>query len=92
MGIADQIWRPIVPDFNIWRSRLNVGSELLPQIAAGRVTVHADVAQVEGSQVIFEDGTRTQVDTITRLLCFAISGSICYRAYLWLVDLHIVSD
>jgi hypothetical protein len=29
---------------------------------------------------------------ITRLLCFAISGSICYRAYLWLVDLHIVSD
>ena len=64
MGIADQLWRPIVPDFDIWRSRLTVGSELLLQIAAGRVTVHADVAQVDGSRVIFEDGTRTQVDTI----------------------------
>jgi dimethylaniline monooxygenase (N-oxide forming) / hypotaurine monooxygenase len=64
MGIADQIWRPIVPDFDLWRSRLTVGSELLLQIVAGRVTAHPDVAKVEDTQVIFEDGTRAQVDTI----------------------------
>jgi len=63
-GIADQIWRPIVPDFDVWRSRLTVGSDLLPQIAAGRVSVHSDVAQIEGSQVIFDDGTCAPVDTI----------------------------
>jgi dimethylaniline monooxygenase (N-oxide forming) len=73
LGIPDSIWRPITPDFDVWRSRLTVGSELLPQIAAGRVTVHSDVAQVEGSQVIFEDGTRTQVDTIICCTGYSLS-------------------
>ncbi|MFL5801719.1 MAG: NAD(P)-binding domain-containing protein, partial [Roseiflexaceae bacterium] len=73
MGIADQLWRPIVPDFDVWRSRLTVSSELLPQIAAGRVTVRSDVAEVAGSQVIFEDGMRTQVDTIICCTGYSLS-------------------
>src|SRR6266545_583285 len=64
MGIADHVWRPIVPDFDVWRARLTVSSELLPQIAAGRVSIHPDVAQVADTHVIFEDGTHAQVDTI----------------------------
>ena len=64
MGIPDHVWRPLVPPFDVWRTRLTVSSDLLPQIAAGRVTVHPEVASVVGRHVIFADGTRTPVDTI----------------------------
>ena len=57
-------WKMPLPEFDVWRTRLTPGSELLKRIATGVIEVHPAVAQLEGDGVIFADGVRIHADTL----------------------------
>ncbi|HEU0294564.1 MAG TPA: NAD(P)-binding domain-containing protein [Anaerolineales bacterium] len=53
-----------LPEFDVWRTRLTPGSELLKRIANGAIGVHPAVSQLEAGGVIFADGVRVRADTL----------------------------
>jgi dimethylaniline monooxygenase (N-oxide forming) len=53
-----------LPEFDVWRTRLTPGSELLKRIASGAITVRPAVAQLEADQVVYADGVRVHADAI----------------------------
>ena len=55
--------RPL-PKFDVWRTRLTPGSELLKRIASGAIMIRPAVAQLEADQVVFADGVRIHADAI----------------------------
>jgi dimethylaniline monooxygenase (N-oxide forming) len=55
--------RPL-PKFDVWRTRLTPGSELLKRIASGAIMIRPAVAQLEADQVVFKDGVRIHADAI----------------------------
>jgi dimethylaniline monooxygenase (N-oxide forming) len=57
-------WKMPLPEFDVWRTRLTPGSELLKRIATGAIEVHPAVAQLEGDEVIFVDSVRVRADAI----------------------------
>lgn len=53
-----------LPKFDVWRTRLTPGSELLKGIARGAIMIRPAVAQLEADQVVFADGVRVHADAI----------------------------
>jgi dimethylaniline monooxygenase (N-oxide forming) len=53
-----------LPKFDVWRTRLTPGSEVLKRIAAGAIVVRPAIARLEANQVVFVDGARGHADAI----------------------------
>jgi len=53
-----------LPKFDIRRTRLTPGSELLKHIASGAIMIRPAVAKLEADQVVFADGGRIHADAI----------------------------
>lgn len=53
-----------LPKFDVWRTRLTPGSELLKRMASGAIKSRPAVAQLEADQVVFTDGVRIHADAI----------------------------
>ncbi len=52
------------PDHKLLEAHPTVSSELLPRIGHGDVTVKPNIARFDGSEVVFDDGSREQVDLV----------------------------
>jgi dimethylaniline monooxygenase (N-oxide forming) len=53
-----------LPKFDVWRTRLTPGSELLRRIVSGAIRVRPALANLEANQVVFVDGARVPADAI----------------------------
>jgi dimethylaniline monooxygenase (N-oxide forming) len=52
------------PDHKLLEAHPTVSSDLLPRIGHGDITVKPNIASFEGREVVFEDGSREQVDLV----------------------------
>ncbi len=52
------------PDHPVWREHATLSQELLPYLGHGYIRMKPNVAQLEGSEVAFVDGSREAVDAI----------------------------
>jgi len=66
-------WAIPLPRFDVWRTRLTPGSELLKCIASGAIIVRPAVTQLEANQVVFADGVRVHADAIIHCTGYTFS-------------------
>lgn len=52
------------PKHEIWREHTTLSQELLPYCGHGWIGIKPNIARLEGTHVLFEDGTREQIDAI----------------------------
>lgn len=65
LAVGDQrrfgVPRPAHP---IWKEHATLSQDLLPAIGHGRIAVKPNIARYEGSEIVFDDGTRTACDAV----------------------------
>ena len=52
------------PKHPMWREHATLSQEMLPYIGHGYISVKPNVSKLDGREIVFEDGTREQVDAI----------------------------
>jgi dimethylaniline monooxygenase (N-oxide forming) / hypotaurine monooxygenase len=61
-----------LPRFDLWSTRLTPCTDLLPRIQSGAIQVKPRIAQLEGQQVRFSDGSAVEADTIVSCTGYAL--------------------
>ncbi len=61
-----------LPRFDLWSARLTPCNDLLPRIQSGAIQVKPRIAQLEGRQVHFTDGSAVEADAIVFCTGYAL--------------------